>query len=217
MHSPIDDILKNNKSCIQEILTIGLINILSNNTIGNSEYIAKDKNLNLNDSIVKSNITIDNNNLLKINNFVEIPKDILMYTFNYLDLISLINIEKTCRHLCIARNPNSIYQINYQRNHSFIYSHDRFSKLKSFKAVQVPIPYNDAFTFNDNCGTSLQKLQIRLDYPSLTHNDEIPAFTSINCAPYFQNITTFSCVPSPTRKFITKIIFNSFMTVGYQN
>eukprot|EP01083_Nonionella_stella_P254660 874833_1 len=83
------------------------------------------------------------------NSIVQIPKDLLIHTFQYLDTTDIYQIEKTCRLFCsVAHDPNSLWYlaisldsdpIENERDdetdallyaHYHHYTHPRYSKVK---------------------------------------------------------------------------------------
>eukprot|EP01084_Bolivina_argentea_P093599 168324_1 len=66
----------------------------------------------------------------------ELPTDLLIHSFQYLEITDLYNLEKTCRSLCIlARNPLSLYHLNIAYKSYFEkfvnYQNNRYLKLQS--------------------------------------------------------------------------------------
>eukprot|EP01083_Nonionella_stella_P294044 999825_1 len=71
---------------------------------------------------------------------IQIPKDLLIHAFQYLDVEDIYRIEKTCRLLCvIAHNPNSLWHLSLDLQdapnlntfeHYRHYTHPRYAKIK---------------------------------------------------------------------------------------
>ena len=89
--------------------------------------LPQEDELNIDDSITSSEI-ISHQQV----NFLQIPESIKIHTFNFLHIEDLINVQHTCRCLCVAsRNPNAVYELfDLKISNTYYWSHEWLSKIK---------------------------------------------------------------------------------------
>eukprot|EP01083_Nonionella_stella_P275978 937443_1 len=150
----------------------------------------------LDDSITKSHlndetdtdlddIDVDDRDTTEPLTFLQIPKDMALIIFNFLQRNELFQIQKTCRSLNItARDPNALYRCHIGKNNTCIYySHPFFSRIK---VLDVYMYYTWNSKWNSKWGQTVQKLDIMI---KLDNPDSIP-FNRNDSVPYFENVQT---------------------------
>eukprot|EP01083_Nonionella_stella_P112576 331372_1 len=93
----------------------------------------------IDDSMSLNNLD-DSESRAPLTSLLQIPKDLLIHTFQFLNVGDIYRIEKACRLLCvIAHNPNSLWRLSLDLKrpsnpntfqHYSHYIHPRYAKIK---------------------------------------------------------------------------------------
>eukprot|EP01084_Bolivina_argentea_P281872 482370_1 len=143
------EIITKNKDLLKLLCSIHAM--LSSAMIDDILQLLSKKKIQINDTI-SMHSEVDANTM-SLNNIVEMPKELLIHTFQYLHINDIHQVDKTCRLLCtISRNPQSLthhLSLEFVDQSDYLsfahYDHIRYSKITSlhFQSDEQEADYID--------------------------------------------------------------------------